>query len=372
MLAADCRRQKQFTEALKLIKRLQTQMTEFERQQGPAKGPTQLDAPEETVVVHISIVHVENSSQFATCTLHSVALTWWEHPCQDSLVMMPAYGHFKRECPKLKNNNNRGNQVGGGNAPTKVYTVGHTGTNPDSNIVTGTFLLNNRYASILFDTGADRSFGGDMEVYGSRIGVVVVIWGVVVVTADWRDVASFEAKERMGLFAKMAAAGSYELIRARIDLLSLDFMGIDPRMIKTCFQGVARHVGGLEDDEERLCDEFHKLETSFGVLFAMFPEEDHDKLFALWNGLRMGQNCMVKDVWAVLGVNFILVTKEAKIAYGSDMGHVYMLLDDVLSLYYECGGLETRMEVLDTLVDAMCKNGRNNNIHSTRARLGFS
>ncbi|GJU40228.1 putative reverse transcriptase domain-containing protein [Tanacetum coccineum] len=31
-------------------------------------------------------------------------------------------------------------------------------TNPDSNIVTGTFLLNNRYASILFDTGADRSF----------------------------------------------------------------------------------------------------------------------------------------------------------------------------------------------------------------------
>ncbi|GKB85521.1 putative reverse transcriptase domain-containing protein [Tanacetum coccineum] len=67
-------------------------------------------------------------------------------------------GHFKRECSKLKNNNNRGNQVGGGNAPAKVYMVGHTGTNPDSNVVTGMFLLNNRYASILFDTGADRSF----------------------------------------------------------------------------------------------------------------------------------------------------------------------------------------------------------------------
>ncbi|GJT45022.1 hypothetical protein Tco_0953737, partial [Tanacetum coccineum] len=36
-----------------------------------------------------------------------------------------------------------------GNAPTKVYAVGHAGTNPDSNVVTGTFLLNNRYASIL-------------------------------------------------------------------------------------------------------------------------------------------------------------------------------------------------------------------------------
>ncbi|GKG54562.1 hypothetical protein Tco_0560217, partial [Tanacetum coccineum] len=37
MMVADHRRQKQFTEALKLIKRLQTQMTEFERQHGPAK-----------------------------------------------------------------------------------------------------------------------------------------------------------------------------------------------------------------------------------------------------------------------------------------------------------------------------------------------
>ncbi|GJZ05139.1 putative reverse transcriptase domain-containing protein [Tanacetum coccineum] len=68
-----------------------------------------------------------------------------------------AQGHFKRDCPKLKNNS-RGNQGGNGNAPAKVYAVGHAGTNPDSNIVTGTFLLNNRYASVLFDTGADRSF----------------------------------------------------------------------------------------------------------------------------------------------------------------------------------------------------------------------
>ncbi|GKD96837.1 hypothetical protein Tco_1380734 [Tanacetum coccineum] len=38
MMAADRKRQKQFIEALKLLKRLQTQMTEFERQKGPAKG----------------------------------------------------------------------------------------------------------------------------------------------------------------------------------------------------------------------------------------------------------------------------------------------------------------------------------------------
>ncbi|GJW01595.1 putative reverse transcriptase domain-containing protein [Tanacetum coccineum] len=66
-------------------------------------------------------------------------------------------GDFKKDCPELKNGN-RGNQHGNGNAPAKVYVVGNAGTNPDSNIVTGTFLLNDRYASILFDTGADRSF----------------------------------------------------------------------------------------------------------------------------------------------------------------------------------------------------------------------
>ncbi|GJU78619.1 reverse transcriptase domain-containing protein [Tanacetum coccineum] len=70
-----------------------------------------------------------------------------------------AQGHFRRYCPKLNNNNNnRGNQVGTGNAQAKVYAVGNAGTNPDANVVMGTFLLNNRYASVLFDTGADRSF----------------------------------------------------------------------------------------------------------------------------------------------------------------------------------------------------------------------
>nr|GEZ31820.1 hypothetical protein [Tanacetum cinerariifolium] len=52
-------------------------------------------------------------------------------------------GHFKRECPKMKNNNNHGNQGGRDNAPAKVYAVGRTGTDPDSNVGTGTFLLNN-------------------------------------------------------------------------------------------------------------------------------------------------------------------------------------------------------------------------------------
>ncbi|GKC31542.1 putative reverse transcriptase domain-containing protein, partial [Tanacetum coccineum] len=70
-----------------------------------------------------------------------------------------ASGHFKRDCPKLKNKDG-----GNGNAQGWVYVVRNAekkrnaSRDPYSNVITGTFLLNTRYASILFDTGADRSF----------------------------------------------------------------------------------------------------------------------------------------------------------------------------------------------------------------------
>nr|GEV97745.1 putative reverse transcriptase domain-containing protein [Tanacetum cinerariifolium] len=65
--------------------------------------------------------------------------------------------YYKSKCPKLKNGN-QGNRAGNGNVVARAYAVGTVGTNPNSNIVTGTFLLNNRYTLVLFNTGADRSF----------------------------------------------------------------------------------------------------------------------------------------------------------------------------------------------------------------------
>ncbi|GKB46001.1 putative reverse transcriptase domain-containing protein, partial [Tanacetum coccineum] len=47
---------------------------------------------------------------------------------------------------------------GNDGSTTRAYALGNAGKNTDSNVFTGTFLLNNRYASILYDTGADRSF----------------------------------------------------------------------------------------------------------------------------------------------------------------------------------------------------------------------
>ncbi|GJX05046.1 reverse transcriptase domain-containing protein [Tanacetum coccineum] len=96
-----------------------------------------------------------------------------------------AQGHFKRECPKLKNNN-QGNPVGIGNAPARAYVVGNAGTNLNANVVTGTFLLNNHYATILFDTGAYRSFVS--TAFSSLIDIIPIAlyYGMDVELADSR------------------------------------------------------------------------------------------------------------------------------------------------------------------------------------------
>ncbi|GJV27527.1 putative reverse transcriptase domain-containing protein [Tanacetum coccineum] len=65
-------------------------------------------------------------------------------------------GYYKSDCPKLKNQN-CGNKATNNDAHGRAYALGGGNGNPDSNVITGTFLLNKYYAYILFDYGADRS-----------------------------------------------------------------------------------------------------------------------------------------------------------------------------------------------------------------------
>ncbi|GKF04812.1 putative reverse transcriptase domain-containing protein, partial [Tanacetum coccineum] len=59
-------------------------------------------------------------------------------------------GHFKDKCPKA------GNQQNDGARGRAYMVIENTQQNP--NVVTGTFLLNDHYACILFDSGAEKSF----------------------------------------------------------------------------------------------------------------------------------------------------------------------------------------------------------------------
>nr|GEU48715.1 reverse transcriptase domain-containing protein [Tanacetum cinerariifolium] len=59
-------------------------------------------------------------------------------------------GQCAPKCGKCKSGN--------GVAQGRAYALGGRDASPDSNVITGTFLLNNCYAKILFDTDADWSF----------------------------------------------------------------------------------------------------------------------------------------------------------------------------------------------------------------------
>ncbi|GKE18365.1 putative reverse transcriptase domain-containing protein [Tanacetum coccineum] len=52
----------------------------------------------------------------------------------------------------------KNNTQGGRRAPGRVYSQCAEAAVKDNNMVNGTFLINNVYASVLFDTGVDRSF----------------------------------------------------------------------------------------------------------------------------------------------------------------------------------------------------------------------
>ncbi|GJZ18725.1 reverse transcriptase domain-containing protein [Tanacetum coccineum] len=70
-------------------------------------------------------------------------------------------GHYMSDFLKLKDKN-RGNKTGNkngiGEARGKSYVLGGEDANPDSNVVKGTFLLNNHYASMIFNSDTNRSF----------------------------------------------------------------------------------------------------------------------------------------------------------------------------------------------------------------------
>ncbi|GKC99030.1 putative reverse transcriptase domain-containing protein, partial [Tanacetum coccineum] len=89
-----------------------------------------------------------------------------EGPCTMRCGKYNKVGHLTRDCHyrndfvKLKDQNCgniTGNKNGISEARGKAYVLGGGDANPDSNIVTGMFLLNNHYASVLFDSGADQS-----------------------------------------------------------------------------------------------------------------------------------------------------------------------------------------------------------------------
>nr|GEV99146.1 putative reverse transcriptase domain-containing protein [Tanacetum cinerariifolium] len=135
-------------------------------------------------VFHISNCPEKYQVKYATCNLLNSALTWcgtdaaFAMSWRELMKLMAEVGqvvnqrvvtcfecgrqrHYRSDCPKLKDQNSgnkAGNKNGIGKARGKAYVLGEGDANPNSNVVKGTFLLNNHYTFVLFDSGVDRSF----------------------------------------------------------------------------------------------------------------------------------------------------------------------------------------------------------------------
>ncbi|XP_071687980.1 uncharacterized protein [Rutidosis leptorrhynchoides] len=65
-------------------------------------------------------------------------------------------GHFRNQCPKKKEND--GNTSNAGNAKSRAFVMTAEEAHSDDEVITGMFLVNDLYATILFDTGADKKY----------------------------------------------------------------------------------------------------------------------------------------------------------------------------------------------------------------------
>ncbi|GKE84237.1 putative reverse transcriptase domain-containing protein [Tanacetum coccineum] len=91
-------------------------------------------------------------------------------------------GHYKNRCPKGRNPPNKG-------ALTRAYVVVE---NPQQNpnVVTGTFLLNDHYACILFDSGAEKSFVSSVFTHFINIAPATLNTSYEVELADGKVVST--------------------------------------------------------------------------------------------------------------------------------------------------------------------------------------
>ncbi|GKB32166.1 reverse transcriptase domain-containing protein [Tanacetum coccineum] len=73
----------------------------------------------------------------------------WKQPATSvsNLSCMWRERHYRKQCPRANNN-----------AHGKAYLLRDNNAHQDPNVVTGTFLLNQHIAKVLFNSGADKSF----------------------------------------------------------------------------------------------------------------------------------------------------------------------------------------------------------------------
>nr|GEW47738.1 hypothetical protein [Tanacetum cinerariifolium] len=261
-------------------------------------------------------------------------------------------GHFRNDCPKLRNQhrgnqtrNKTGNKTGGNDVTAKAYAIGGGETNPDSNVVTGTFLFNNGYASMLFDLGADISF------VSTTFSALLDVTPSILDTSYAVELADGRVSEKnivlrgytLGLLGHPfninlmpIELGSFDVIIG-MDWLAKyhTFIVCDEKVVRIPYEDEVLIIRGDNCDGRRV---YSKIDLRSGYHQLGVREEDISKTafrtryghyefqvmpFGLTNAPAGSENFMVYCDASYKGLGAVLMHKEKVIAFASRQLKVY-------------------------------------------------
>nr|GEW85767.1 reverse transcriptase domain-containing protein [Tanacetum cinerariifolium] len=160
-----------------------------------------------------------------------------------------AQGYYRKDYPKVKNQNS-GNKARVPDARGKSYVLGGGDTNPGSNTVTGTFLLNDHHAYMLFDSGADRSFVSNAFSTLLDITHTALDVSYIVKLADGRtsETSTVLRGCTLGLLGHPFNIDLMPIDLGSFDvIIDMDWLATNHAVI-VCDEKIVLFVGNLDDD----------------------------------------------------------------------------------------------------------------------------
>ncbi|GKA98610.1 reverse transcriptase domain-containing protein [Tanacetum coccineum] len=104
--------------------------------------------PASHMTLHCQVSDLQQGGSFDQ-ELQKQRASHWKQPATSvsNLPCLWRERHYRNQCPRANNNAHR-----------KAYLLRDKNAHQDPNVVTGSFLLNQHLAKVLFDSGADKSF----------------------------------------------------------------------------------------------------------------------------------------------------------------------------------------------------------------------
>ncbi|GKB52372.1 reverse transcriptase domain-containing protein [Tanacetum coccineum] len=196
-------------------------------------------------------------------------------------------------------------------------------TTPYSNVVTGTFLLNNCYASILFDTGADRSFV--FTAFSSLIDIIPTIqhrlnarrvWNEILIVRGDRSNNGYESRLNIISCTKTQKylLKGCQVFLAHVTTKKAEDKSKEKRLKDMCKPYLDKFVIVFIEDILIYSKSKQEQEEHLKLILELLKKEEFEPILALPEG---AENFIVYCDASHKGLGVVLMQNEKMIAYAS-------------------------------------------------------